>query len=90
MLADPALTPSARVLAAMAAQHANSYTAFALAQSRAHRAALSALPLSTAAARRFEAMAKESLALQQRIEEQDKLPFEEWRQQYLSIDKLRP
>jgi glutamate--cysteine ligase len=89
MLADPALTPSARVLAAMHERHADSYTAFALAQSRAHRAALTTLPLSTAAARRFEAMAKESLALQQRIEAQDKLPFEEWRRQYLSIDKLR-
>jgi glutamate--cysteine ligase len=89
-LADASLTPSARVLAAMALHHANSYTAFALDQSRAHRETLTALPLSTAAARRFEAMAKESLALQQRIEEQDKQPFEEWRQQYLSIDKLRP
>jgi glutamate--cysteine ligase len=89
LLADPALTPSARVLSAMAEHHANSYTAFALAQSRAHRATLTAMPLSTAAARRFEAMAKESLALQQRIEAQDKLPFEEWRKQYLAIDKLR-
>ncbi len=89
MLADSALTPSARVLAAMAERHGNSYTAFVLAQSRAHREALAALPLSTAAARRFEAMAKESLALQQRIEAQDKLPFEEWRRQYLAIDKLR-
>jgi glutamate--cysteine ligase len=89
-LADPALTPSARVLEAMAARHANSYTAFALAQSRAHRETIAALPLSDAAAKRFAGIAKESLALQQRIETQDRLPFEEWRKQYLSIDKLRP
>ena len=90
MLADPAQTPSARVLAALAGSHSNSYTAFALAQSRAHRAAISALPLPADTAQRFAAMAKESFELQQRIEAQDKLPFEEWRQQYLSLEKLRP
>ena len=90
MLADPALTPSARVLAALATRHDNSYTAFALAQSRAHRATLTALPLPADVAGHFAAMAKESLELQQHIEAQDKLPFEEWRQQYLSLEKLRP
>jgi len=89
-LADPSLTPSARVLAAMAERHSNSYTAFALAQSRAHRQAFDALPLSDAAAQRFDAMARESLELQQRMEAQDKVPFEEWRKQYLSLEKLRP
>jgi len=89
-LADPALTPSARVLAAMAAQHDNSYTAFALAQSRAHRAAFDRLPLSQAAAQRFDAMAKESVELQKRMEAQDKLPFEDWRKRYLSLEMLRP
>ena len=38
----------------------------------------------------YAAMAQESLALQRRIEAQDKLPFEEWRRQYLSLEKLRP
>jgi len=90
MLAGPALTPSARVLAAMAANHADSYTAFTLAQSRAHRAALAALPLPAAAAERFAAMAKESHDKQQRMETADTLPFEQWRLQYLSVDQLRP
>ena len=90
MLADPALTPSARVLAAMAANHSNSYTAFALAQSRAHRAALDALPLPADLAQRYAAMAVESLALQKRMEERDQVPFETWRKQYLSLEKLRP
>jgi glutamate--cysteine ligase len=89
-LANPALTPSARVLAAMAANHSNSYTAFALAQSRATRAALGALPLPADVAQRYAAMAAESLALQKRMEERDQLPFEDWRKQYLSLDKLRP
>ena len=90
MLAEPALTPSARVLAAMAANHSNSYTAFALAQSRTHRAALSALPLHPDVAQRYAAMTVESLALQKRMEERDQVPFEDWRRQYLSLEKLRP
>ena len=89
-LADPSVTPSARVLAAMAERHSNSYTAFALAQSRSHRAVFDALPLPDAIAQRFAGMAKESLELQKRMEAQDKLPFEEWRRQYLSLEKLRP
>ena len=89
-LADPALTPSARVLAAMAASHSNSYTGFALAQSRAHRDTIAALPLSDELAQRYDAMAKESLARQQQMEAADTLPFEEWRRRYLSVKKLRP
>jgi len=90
MLADAALTPSARVLAAMAERHTNSYTAFALAQSRAHCAALTALPLPDAVAQRFAAMAAESLVLQKRMEDRDQLPFEDWRKRYLSLEMLRP
>jgi glutamate--cysteine ligase len=74
----------------MAANHSNSYTAFALAQSRAHRAALAALPLPAEVAQRYAAMAVESLALQKRMEDRDQLPFEDWRRQYLSLAKLRP
>ena len=74
----------------MAANHDNSYTAFALAQSRAHCAALSALPLPAAVAQRFAALAKESIAKQQRMEAADTLPFEDWRKRYLSLEMLRP
>ena len=74
----------------MAANHSNSYTAFALAQSRAHRAALTAKALTADAAQRFSAMATESLALQKHMEERDQVPFEDWRKQYLSPEKLRP
>jgi glutamate--cysteine ligase len=90
MLADPALTPSARVLEEMAEEHDNSYTAFALAQSRAHRAAIAALPVDGEVQRRFEAMARESLDTQQRIEAADTLPFEDWRRRYLAPEMLRP
>jgi glutamate--cysteine ligase len=90
MLANPALTPSARVLEEMAEEHANSYTAFALAQSIAQRAAITALPLPTEIAQRYAAMAVESLALQKRMEEREKVPFEDWRRRYLSPEMLRP
>ena len=90
MLADSSLTPSARMLAAMAASHSNSYTAFALAQSRAHCRAIGALPLPAETAQRFAAMAVESLALQKRMEERDQVPFEDWRRRYLSLEMLRP
>jgi glutamate--cysteine ligase len=90
MLADPALTPSARVLEEMAEEHANSYTAFALAQSITQRAAITALPLPEDVEQRFAAMAAESLALQKRMEERETVPFEAWRRRYLSPEMLRP
>jgi glutamate--cysteine ligase len=90
MLADAALTPSARVLEEMAEEHANSYTAFALAQSRAHRAAIAALPFAEDVRRRFEELARESLAAQQRIEAADTLAFEDWRRRYLAVEQLHP
>jgi len=89
-LADPSTTPSARVLEAMAHHYENSYTAFVLAQSRAHRATLQGTRLGDATAARFEALAAESLAGQQKIEAGDTLPFEAWRQRYLSREMLRP
>ena len=89
-LSDPSTTPSARVLAAMAQQHENSYTAFVLAQSRAHRTTLQNAQLGEAVAKRFEAMAAESIASQRKTEAADTLPFEPWRQRYLSAEMLRP
>ena len=53
-------------------------------------AALSALPLPADVAQRFAAMAAESLALQNRMEERDQVPFEDWRNRYLSLEMLRP
>jgi glutamate--cysteine ligase len=90
MLANPALTPSARVLEEMAEEHANSYTAFALSQSLLQRAAITALPLPADVQQRYAAMAVESLALQKRMEEREKVPFEDWRRRYLSLEMLRP
>ncbi len=86
-LREPALTPSARVLRAMEG-HGNSYVAFVLAQSRAHRDAILDLQLSPEVARRFARLAAESIAEQRRIEAADRVPFETYRQQYLAPVRL--
>ncbi len=85
---DPASTPSARVLQAMARDHNNSYVHFALAQSRAHREAIMKLPLSEDVANRFALQADESIVEQRRIEAADAVPFETYRQQYLAPIRL--
>ncbi len=88
-VADPANTPSARVLAAMGAEHGHSYTRFALAQSHRHAAALRATPLPDAVAKKYAALAAESHAKQRAMEAADTLSFEEWRRRYLSPEMLK-
>ena len=84
-LADPASTPSAQVLASLATSAAEaSCLSFALARSVQHRHELTSLPLPLDAQERHERMAVESLAAQQAIEAADAMPFEAFRQQYLS------
>ena len=87
-LAHPAQTPSARVLAQMAAQHDNSFSAFTLHQSTLARDALIAQPWSDAQQAHSVAEAQASLAAQKTIEDADTLPFEEWRQQYMAAQGL--
>lgn len=87
-LAHPAQTPSARVLAQMAAQHDNSFSAFTLHQSTLARDALIAQPWSDAQQAHSVAEAQASLAAQKAIEDTDTLPFEEWRQQYMAAQGL--
>lgn len=86
-LNDPQRTPSARVLRAMEG-YGNSYVAFVLAQSRAHRETILGLPLPAEVASRFARLAQESIADQRRIELADAIPFETYRQQYLSPLRL--
>ena len=87
-LADPALTPSARVLEALTRDYGKSYVRFVLAQSRAHRETIMKLPLEPRVAERFARLAEESIAEQRRLEAADKLPFETFRQQYLEPIRL--
>jgi glutamate--cysteine ligase len=87
-LADPSLLPSARVLAAVAKDHENSYIGFVRAQSDKTRSELLALPYPPAMQARFEAEAAASIDEQKKLEAADSMPFEIYRQQYLSPERL--
>jgi glutamate--cysteine ligase len=65
-----------------------SYVRFMRAQSQATRARLVALPWSAEQQQRCEALAAWSVAERQRIEAADTLPFEVYRQEYLSPKRL--
>ena len=87
-LADPATTPSARVLREIEQDFGNSYFDFALARSLQKRGEMLALPWSAEQEARYRGMADESLAAQREIEASDHLPFETYRLQYLAQDLL--
>ncbi len=87
-LADASTLPSARVLAAMQQDFDNSFVSFARAQSLKTQAALQSLPLSGEQLARLEALSRESVKAQKQIEAADTLPFEEYRQQYVSVERL--
>jgi len=87
VLADAALTPSARVLADLRT-HGNSYRDFARAWSARHRASLLAAPLPAEAEARQRRLAAESIQEQRAIEAADTLPFEQFRQRYLAPERL--
>jgi glutamate--cysteine ligase len=83
------ITPSARVLEEMAQRYGNSFPRFALTRSQLYKKALLDQPLAPDNLARFERMAAESLEEQRRIEASDTMPFENYRQLYLSHDRLR-
>ena len=87
-LNSPDALPSARVLKAMAEDHQNTYVRFVLQQSQRHRATIEALPLQVESEARFATMAADSISGQHQIEAADTLPFEIFRQRYLSPDRL--
>jgi glutamate--cysteine ligase len=87
VIRDPARTPSARLLGDLG-RHGNSYRDFVLAQSQSHRAALLAQPLAAAEEERLQRLAADSIAEQEAIEAADTLPFEEFRKQYLAVERL--
>jgi glutamate--cysteine ligase len=88
-LESPALVPSARLLDAMARNHASSYVRCVLAQSLLHAGHLRNLPLEAKAEKRFAHLAEESLAEQARIEAADKIDFETFRRRYLAPELLQ-
>ncbi|ODV10825.1 MAG: glutamate--cysteine ligase [Rubrivivax sp. SCN 70-15] len=88
-LRDLDSTPSARALRAMSADFGGSFPAFARACSAATRERFLAEPLAAAGRERFIAMAAESVAAQRAIEAADRLPFEDYRLEYLSVERLQ-
>jgi glutamate--cysteine ligase len=62
---------------------------FVLAQSNAHRETILGMPFRDDTRLAFERQAEESLARQREMEAADTLPFEAWRQKYLSPLRLR-
>ena len=87
-LAEPDTLPSARVLQAIRGEHGDSFTSFIRAQSLDTRERLLALPWSDEQQAHFERLSAESLAEQKRIEDNDSLPFEIYRERYVSADRL--
>jgi glutamate--cysteine ligase len=89
LLADPALLPSALVLDAMARDHENSFVRFVLAQSEQTKAKMLKLPFPGAVSSRHETLVRQSLADQAAVEAADAMPFEAFRQQYISAERLQ-
>ena len=88
LLAAPDMLPSARVLAAMARDHENGFGAFARAQSHQAKDKLLKLPYGGTLHQRMEALARQSVQDQAAVEAADSLPFEQYRQQYVSPQRL--
>lgn len=87
-LGDPSRLPSARVLDTMARDFDNSFVAFARTQSAASRDTLLSLPFSAGQQAAFEALTRQSIGEQKKIEAGDSVPFESYRQQYVSPQRL--
>ena len=87
-LQHPETLPSARVLAAMAADFDNSFVGFVRSQSTKTKAHLLGLPFAADQQARYEAMTEASIAEQKRIEASDSMLFETYRQNYVSPKRL--
>ena len=87
-LRDATTLPSSRVLAAMEQDFDNSFVAFVRAQSEKTRAVFQGLPFSAEQQAHFKALSEASVAEQRKIEALDSMPFEVYRQQYVSADRL--
>ena len=87
-LQQPDTLPSARVLNVTRQDFESSFVKFVRAQSAQTQQSLLALPFSGELQARFEAMTRESIAEQRKIEAADTLTFEIYRQEYVSPARL--
>lgn len=89
-VAEPQSLPSARAMDAVEHDFNGSFTAFALARSRNFKQQLLDEPWSGAMDRLHRATAVETLQAQQRMEDKDQIPFEDFRRWYLDPARLEP
>ena len=82
-IADPDLTPSARMLADMA-DHGEEFYHFALRMSQQHQRYFAERPLDAARAEQFRAQAAASLERQRELERQDEVPFAAFLEHYFA------
>lgn len=87
-LHKPQSLPSARVLQALTEDFDHSFIAFARSRSEHTRRHFMAQPLRVQERDQMRAQSAESVLAQQRIESLDSLPFEMYRQQYISAERL--
>jgi glutamate--cysteine ligase len=87
-LYGPQQLPSARVLQALHSQHDGSYNGFVKACAERTRTAVMRRPFPDEACAEFIRLAADSIDEQRRVELADTVPFEEFRQQYLSPQRL--
>jgi glutamate--cysteine ligase len=87
-LQAPETLPSARVLAAIRQQHSDSFVGFVRHQSLQTHQHLLDQPWTAQQQARYEAMSEQSVRDQQAIEAADSLPFEIYRQEYVSPARL--
>ena len=80
--------PSARVLATMKSDFANSYTGFIKAQSAQTRQQLLAAPWAADQQARYERLAQDSIDKRRAAEASDTVDFESFRQAYLAPERL--
>ena len=72
----------------MARDHDNSFVKFARAQSEKAKAHFDGLLLSSKEKAYFEQLSQQSLTDQKKIEALDSMPFEMYREQYVSAERL--
>jgi glutamate--cysteine ligase len=89
VMGEPETAPSARVLHAMARNHADSFVSFVLALSLLHKGSLRSTPMPADAERYFVRLAEKSLQEQKKIEASDSVDFETYRARYLSPELLK-
>jgi glutamate--cysteine ligase len=90
VLADLSTAPSARVLQSMAREFSGEHNRFVAARAQATHQQLSALPWAPQEEAKFRRMADFSMAQQRDIEASDSMPFEAFRQAYVSAESLVP